>query len=108
VRPPPLQHDPVAQGCITFPRCIANPVKEEEGLAIQRGKVIHPLEQFFSLRPWGSRSGESQRLGSTEDEDSIAGCLEPIQDGVSIVAAHFSKNARSGAPPVRITQNERR
>jgi hypothetical protein len=30
------------------------------------------LEQLSSLRPWGSRSGESQRLGSTEDEDSIA------------------------------------
>jgi hypothetical protein len=39
-----------------------------------------------------------------KDEDSIAGCLEPKQDGVGIVAAHFSKSARSGAPPVRITQ----
>ena len=48
---------------------------------VKRGLVASPElwegEQLSSIRPGGSWPGESQRLGSAEDEDSTAGSLEP-------------------------------
>src|SRR5208337_3119126 len=58
------------------------------------------LEQLSRICPRRSRSGKSKRVGGAQDEDPTASrvaakpCL--ASDGA---AAHFSKGARSGAPP---------
>jgi len=64
------------------------------------------VEQFSRVlsRRSGERKGEC--LGSVEDEDTTAGGVElGKSSAVGGATAHFSKSARSGAPPFRIGQS---
>jgi len=78
------------------------------GRRIQIGCVAGTMEVEQFSRVLSRRSGERkvQCLGSVEDEDTTAGGVELGKSSAAGGAtAHFSKSARSGAPPFRIGQS---
>src|SRR5258706_12971331 len=58
--------------------------------------ALEQLPHLFSPR---GRSSKSQRVGSSQDEDAASGRVRTGSQAADCPASHFSKTARSGAPP---------
>jgi hypothetical protein len=64
---------------------------------VARTVALEQLPRLFSWRSWAPRS---QRVGSPQDEGTTTGRVRARPETADCPLGHFSKSARSGAPPV--------